>query len=708
MGAGARLPVARLRRSDRRRRFRGSGWGIRTGRAADRRDRRRFAAGRSGRDRAGTRRTGDQPAHRRRRDPGHRRDVRRPPGHRDRRHVRSHPGQRRPVRVPTRPDTQLRLGCRERPVRPRLADARAGDQPAHRPRSAPLRRHRHLPAVRGGRPDPGAWRAPPVAGHTVQRFRPRTEGAFARIERWTRDSDGDVHWRTLSGSNLLAVYGRDGGSRIGLGGRVHTWLLCETRDDRGNAVSYTYKAEDAAGLDLDRPHERHRADRNVNRYLKSVRYGNTVPLLDPDGRRPVDLTPAQIADAGWLFEVVLDYGEHHPDTPLPVDTGDWPCRPDPFSTYRAGFEVRTYRLCRRILMFHHFPDEPEVGANCLVRAIELGYATGPVAVDTGRGDPARLRAGRRRRAHQRRDCRRWTFEYSTGDRRSDGPGTGARQPGEPARRRGRADRAVGGPGRRGARRGADRARGLPSTTGRTSVPAGSARSPRCPTVPSRPTWPADANNWSTWTATGGSSWSSSAPYRPVSSAAPTTAAGPASSRSASCPPLDWASPDLLLLDLTGDGRADLLIAGDDSAGLARVAGRGRVRPGAARALARRRGPGPRLLLSDDRQSDLPRRHVRRRADRPGPGPQRRRLLLAQPRLRTLRRHGRDGRRAVVRPGRTVRPGPGAPRRRRRLRARPTCLPGRGRDPALVQPVRQRLVGPRRAARPAARRRPDRP
>ncbi|MEJ7711923.1 MAG: SpvB/TcaC N-terminal domain-containing protein [Pyrinomonadaceae bacterium] len=32
----------------------------------------------------------------------------------------------------------------------------------------------------------------------------------------------------------------------------------------------------------------------------------------------------------------------------------WLCRPDAFSTYRAGFEIRTSRLCRRVLMFHHF------------------------------------------------------------------------------------------------------------------------------------------------------------------------------------------------------------------------------------------------------------------------------------------------------------------------------------------------------------------
>ena len=39
-----------------------------------------------------------------------------------------------------------------------------------------------------------------------------------------------------------------------------------------------------------------------------------------------------------------------------VTPAQWPYRSDPFSTYRAGFEVRTYRLCQRVLMFHHFPE----------------------------------------------------------------------------------------------------------------------------------------------------------------------------------------------------------------------------------------------------------------------------------------------------------------------------------------------------------------
>ncbi|HEU5175681.1 MAG TPA: SpvB/TcaC N-terminal domain-containing protein, partial [Gemmatimonadaceae bacterium] len=194
-----------------------------------------------------------------------------------------------------------------------------------------------------------------IAGYTVERYRPRIEGAFARIERWTRQSDGDVHWRTLSANNALSIYGATRESRIADPAdpaRVFSWLLCETRDDRGNAMVVEYKAEDATGVDVTSPEEAGRGDaasaaRTANRYLKRVRYGNRVPLLDAQGRRPVHLSPAQRAAADWMFEVVLDYGEHDADAPTPTDGGAWLCRNDPFSVYRSGFEVRTYRLCQR-------------------------------------------------------------------------------------------------------------------------------------------------------------------------------------------------------------------------------------------------------------------------------------------------------------------------------------------------------------------------
>lgn len=224
--------------------------------------------------------------------------------------------------------------------------------------------------------------------YTVHRYRPRIEGPFARIERWTSVADpSDVHWRSLSKDNLLTLYGRDEDSRIADpedAGRIFSWLICETRDDKGNAVVYEYKPEDGAGIDLSHAHERNRGDRNdsrrtANRYLKRIRYGNRAPLLDGAGHRPPTLASVQRDNAGWMFEVVFDYGEHDLADPKPNDSGDWLARHDPFSSYRAGFEVRTCRLCQRVLMFHHFPDEAGVGENCLVRSTAFDYRETPVA-----------------------------------------------------------------------------------------------------------------------------------------------------------------------------------------------------------------------------------------------------------------------------------------------------------------------------------------
>src|SRR5687768_9749699 len=53
-----------------------------------------------------------------------------------------------------------------------------------------------------------------VPEYTIHQYRPRIEGLFARIERWTRRSDGDVHWRSISRDNVLTLYGQDENSRI--------------------------------------------------------------------------------------------------------------------------------------------------------------------------------------------------------------------------------------------------------------------------------------------------------------------------------------------------------------------------------------------------------------------------------------------------------------------------------------------------------------
>ena len=53
-------------------------------------------------------------------------------------------------------------------------------------------------------------------------------------------------------------------------------------------------------------------------------------------------------------------------------------RQDPFSLYRSAFELRTYRLCRRVLVFHHFPDVLGA-ADYLAHSTDLDYSVSPVA-----------------------------------------------------------------------------------------------------------------------------------------------------------------------------------------------------------------------------------------------------------------------------------------------------------------------------------------
>lgn len=228
--------------------------------------------------------------------------------------------------------------------------------------------------------------------YRIKRYRPRIEGLFARIERWTNTTDGaDVLWRSISKDNITTWYGKTAESRVADPAdatHIFSWLICESYDDKGNVSAYRYKAEDSSGVDRAQANEANRNEisRRTQRYLKRIRYGNRnpyFPKLEPGS--PLPVLPF---DDQWLFEVVLDYGEHDNDAPQQNESSAWPVRSDPFSSYRAGFEIRTYRLCQRVLMFHHFPDVAAdlpngiaafPGYEGLVRATEFTYVEDAIA-----------------------------------------------------------------------------------------------------------------------------------------------------------------------------------------------------------------------------------------------------------------------------------------------------------------------------------------
>lgn len=202
----------------------------------------------------------------------------------------------------------------------------------------------------------------------IKRYRPRTEGAFARIERWTKKSDGTIHWRVISRDNVTSVFGDTPSTNIADPAdakKIFEWLLHFCYDDKGNCVAYEYKQEDGAGMDISMIHNRNRATGDApfcNAYLKRVWSGNIHPYNNGD--------PVPVA-AQFLFETVLDYGEHDKTNEPFTESNPWPFRTDAFSDYRPGFEIRTCRLCERVLLYHHFAELP--GGSALVSTLKFNY-----------------------------------------------------------------------------------------------------------------------------------------------------------------------------------------------------------------------------------------------------------------------------------------------------------------------------------------------
>ncbi|KAI1862876.1 hypothetical protein JX265_008922 [Neoarthrinium moseri] len=193
-------------------------------------------------------------------------------------------------------------------------------------------------------------------GFLVTKYRPRIDSQMLITEKWVNLTDAaDVHWRTISSDNVVSIYGHTSSSRIADGSRIFSWLITRTYDAVGNAMEFVYKSEDGVGRPTPLPvWEQNRSDFH-QKYLKSILYGNKTPF-----RRSRDATSSDEAwPSNWMFEAVLDFGEHGGDIPVVEEVAPWKARHDIFSMANSGFDIRTYRICRRILMFHYFGDKKE-------------------------------------------------------------------------------------------------------------------------------------------------------------------------------------------------------------------------------------------------------------------------------------------------------------------------------------------------------------
>ncbi|MCK9220598.1 MAG: hypothetical protein M0P47_11185 [Bacteroidales bacterium] len=206
--------------------------------------------------------------------------------------------------------------------------------------------------------------------YLIYPYRPRIEGLFAKIERWEDKTTHISHWRATTKDNVTTIYGYSQQSTIvdpEKPTHVFQWMIERTLDHKGNSIHYTYKRENnenVAGSIYETPRLA-AGTAFTNLYLKMVQYGTASPVTSLTDQYPADNH----------FTLVFDYGEHTGEPPSFTGSAMWSARMDPFSNHRGGFEIRTYRLCNRILMFHQFT---ELGNDpCLVKMAKLTYENRP-------------------------------------------------------------------------------------------------------------------------------------------------------------------------------------------------------------------------------------------------------------------------------------------------------------------------------------------
>lgn len=194
----------------------------------------------------------------------------------------------------------------------------------------------------------GAEDLVPVPGATVgrQRYRPRTEGLFARIEHdrtpghdhsGINHSDnnhsginhsgnnhsGNNHWEVASKDGLVSLYGapdlKNHPTTLADPAhpeRIFAWKLTRTVDPFGNRIEYLYEQDQGPSTG---PRQW------TQLYLKEIHY---VDFGDPSSPQ-------------FLVTIRFVYQD----------------RPDPFSSSRAGFEIRTTRRCTAVEVRTHAEKE---------------------------------------------------------------------------------------------------------------------------------------------------------------------------------------------------------------------------------------------------------------------------------------------------------------------------------------------------------------
>lgn len=194
-------------------------------------------------------------------------------------------------------------------------------------------------------------------GYEIKSYIPRTEGSFSRIEKITNLGNGLSCWRVTNRNNQTTYYGLSASSQLADPQdprHIFQWMPELSVDHMGNCVRYIYDKDDRCKADSSLLwNENRQIGSFTNIYISKVLYGNKTPYYCNLDSLPDEVILPEESD--FMFSTEFEYDMN---------------RPDALSSYRSGFEIRTLRLCRRVLLYHNFE---ELGGKTLIRSTVFHY-----------------------------------------------------------------------------------------------------------------------------------------------------------------------------------------------------------------------------------------------------------------------------------------------------------------------------------------------
>lgn len=192
-------------------------------------------------------------------------------------------------------------------------------------------------------------------GHTFQvtQYRPDNEQQFRQIWFWEDVQTGLSYWKVTDPDNTEHTFGKNTSATVSDPDnplRIFQWNITSSVDSKGNKIIYTYE--------VDVSHDPSR--RWTNTYLTNVKYGNYM-----SGQ-----TECFAFEIDFVYEPLVPLSAHKDLHLLRVEAA--PVRSDAFSFFKAGFEIRTEKLCYTIMVSHFFKGQYN-DKKILTRAVTLTY-----------------------------------------------------------------------------------------------------------------------------------------------------------------------------------------------------------------------------------------------------------------------------------------------------------------------------------------------